>query len=250
MTATEYRWNTSAAAAAYDEAAPTIHPHYVTVQDEILRRLPFASDEPFTIVDMGGGSGRLMARILDRFVAAQGVVVDQSEPFLALAERRLRPFGPQARIVQRRLQNNWAAELPNAPNAIVSTSAIHHLEPEEKRALFGRIFAALAPGGMFINGDEHRPVSDAEFRGLLEKWSKHMFSALDEGRIPESFRATIDQWRSRNIDRFGEPKKSGDDCLETIEAQLAYLRDAGFAPAEATWAEDLWAVVVAEKPQA
>jgi SAM-dependent methyltransferase len=250
MTATEYRWNTSTAAAAYDEAAPTIHPHYVTVQDEILRRLPFASDELFTIVDLGGGSGRLIARILQQFVAAHGIVVDQSEPFLALAERRLRPFGSRARIMQRRVQDDWAAALPNAPNVIVSTSAIHHLDPDEKRALFGRIFAALAPGGKFINGDEYRPASDSQFRVLLENWSKHMFSALDEGRIPESFRATIEQWRGRNIDRFGEPKKSGDDCLETIETQLACLRAAGFASVEATWAEDLWAVVVAQKPAA
>jgi tRNA (cmo5U34)-methyltransferase len=250
MTATEYRWSTSAAAAAYDEAAPNIHPHYVTVQDEIIRRLPFASDEPLTIVDLGGGSGRLMARVLHRFIAAHGIVVDQSEPFLALAERRLQPFGSRARVVRGRLQDDWSAELADAPNVIVSTSAIHHLEPDEKRALFGRIFAALAPGGKFLNGDEYRPASDAEFRGLLENWSQHMFSALDAGRIPESFRATIDQWRGRNIDRFGEPKQSGDDCLETIEAQLVYLRDAGFAPVEATWAKDLWAVVVAEKPAA
>src|SRR5262245_42170365 len=107
MTATEYRWNSSAAAAAYDEAAPTIHPHYVTVQDEMLRRLPFAADETFTIVDLGGGSARLMGRVLHQFVAAHGIVVDQSEPFLALAERRLRPFGSRARIVQQRLQDGW-----------------------------------------------------------------------------------------------------------------------------------------------
>ena len=31
-----YRWNTSAAAEAYDQAAPAIHPFYEAVQDQIL----------------------------------------------------------------------------------------------------------------------------------------------------------------------------------------------------------------------
>ena len=127
--------------------------------------------------------------------------------------------------------------------SIVSTSAIHHLEPAEKQALFARCYAALKPGGVFINGDEYRPTTDAEYRTLLENWSVHMYSALDAGRIPISFRETIDKWHDRNIRRFGEPKKSGDDCLETIGTQLGYLRDAGFAEVETIWADSLWAVI-------
>ena len=110
---------------------------------------------------------------------------------------------------------------------IVSTSAIHHLEPAEKRALYAKCYAALAPGGMFINGDEYRPESDAELRALLDEWSVHMSSAIAEGRIPESFRATLDFWKDRNINRFSEPKKSGDDCHETLATQVGYLKDGG-----------------------
>ncbi len=242
-----YRWNTSAAAEAYDQAAPAIHPYYEAIQDQILDRLPFGPNENFVIVDVGGGSGRLMERILRRFAGARAVVVDQSEPFLAIAERRLRPFGPRATFIQRRLQEDWMSDLPAAPDVIVSTSAIHHLVSTEKRSLFAKCFAALKPGGLFINGDEYRPADDAEYRGLLEKWSMHMFSAMDAGRIPASFRQTLDFWQDRNIRRFGEPKQSGDDCHETIATQLGYLRDAGFAQTETVWTNELWAVVSASK---
>lgn len=245
-----YRWNTSAAAEAYDQAAPAIHPYYEAIQNQILDQLPFGPDEEFLIVDVGGGSGRLMERILHRFAGARGVVVDQSEPFLALAERRLRPFAPRATCIQRRLQDDWSADLPAAPDVIVSTSAIHHLEPAEKRALFERCFASLKPRGLFINGDEYRPSADDDYRALLEKWSLHMGSALDSKRIPDSFRQTLDHWRDRNIRRFGEPKKSGDDCLETLDTQLRYLRDAGFAQTETVWSNELWGVVVAGKASA
>jgi ubiquinone/menaquinone biosynthesis C-methylase UbiE len=105
---TTYRWNTSAAVEAYDAAAPTIHPFYETVQGEVLDQIPFAPGLPFVAVDLGGGSGRLAERFLERFSHAQLTVVDQSEPFLALAERRLKQFGTRGRIIQRRLQDDWA----------------------------------------------------------------------------------------------------------------------------------------------
>src|ERR1700742_1679689 len=131
-----YRWNTSGAAEAYDAAAPVIHPYYEKVQDEILGLLPFEAEEKFELVDIGGGSGRLAERVLEQFAGARVTVVDQSEPFLALAERRLARVAPRATIVQSRLQDDWAAELKTSPNVIVSTSAIHHLEPAEKRAVY------------------------------------------------------------------------------------------------------------------
>jgi len=242
-----YRWNTSAAAEAYDASAPTIHPLYTVVQDHILDGIPFADSEPFSLVDLGGGSGRLAERVLERFAGAQVTVVDQSEPFLALAERKLARFGARAAFVQSRLQDAWEAKLPSKPNVIVSTSAIHHLEPREKRELYARCFAALAPGGVFINGDEYRPADDGEFLALLKEWSRHMTAAIESGRIPESFRATLDHWHQRNIAGFGEPKQSGDDCQETISVQVGYLRDAGFGLIATVWTEKLWGVVLAEK---
>jgi tRNA (cmo5U34)-methyltransferase len=242
-----YRWNTSAAAEAYDAAAPDIHPHYESVQNAILDQLPFAADESIVVVDLGAGSGRLVQRLLVKFSNVRASLVDQSEPFLALAERKLQPFASRTSFIQRRLQDNWAAELTTTPDVIVSTSAIHHLEPQEKQSLFARCFDALRPGGRFINGDEYRPADDVAYRALLEEWSAHMNEAISMGRIPESFRATFDQWYDRNIRRFGESKKSGDDCLETIETQAGYLRAAGFAGVEVAWADKLWAVVLATK---
>lgn len=242
-----YRWNTSDAAEAYDRSAPTIHPFYETVQEQILAQLPFEPQDRFVVVDLGGGSGRLAERVLQRFEGARVTIVDQSEPFLALAERRLQAFASRASIIRRRLQDDWSPELPASPNVIVSTSAIHHLTPTEKHSLFTSCFQSLKPGGLFINGDEYRPPGDKEFFALLEKWSIHMQTALNSGRIPESFRKTVDQWRERNIDRFGEPKSSGDDCLETIDTQIGYLRDIGFSSIETAWAEELWAVLIARK---
>lgn len=243
-----YRWNTSAAAEAYDQAAPAIHPYYQTIQDQILDQLPFETDAALLLVDLGGGSGRFIERLLARFPNAQAVLIDQSEPFLALAQRRLTRFADRALLIKRRLQDDWPADLPARPQAIVSTSAIHHLDPSEKRTLFARCFAALAPGGVFLNGDEFRPESDAAYLAQLTWWAEHMQSAQERGLIPASFQPVFEAWYDRNIRHFSEPKKSGDDCPETVAEQQNSLESSGFVAAEILWKTQLWAVVRAHKP--
>ena len=246
MSTTDYRWNQTQAAADYDAAAPVIHPQYVTVQEEVLAALPFAATAAFRLVDVGGGSGRLVERVLEEFPKATATVMDQSEPFLGVAQQRLARFGSRASFVKQRLQDDWPAVV-GPVDAVVSSSAIHHLEPTEKQQLFAKVFAAIPGGGVFINGDEHRPASDAEYLALLEQWGGHMESAHANGAIPESFGSVIEAWKKRNIAEFGSPRKSGDDCLETSETQVAYLRAAGFNPVGVTWSRDLWAVFVARK---
>jgi SAM-dependent methyltransferase len=243
-----YRWNSTEAVRAYDAAAPTIHPLYDEVQRRVVDALPFATDDEFSLVDLGGGSGRLVERVLARFVNARSVLVDQSEPFLGVAEERLERFGSRAAFVQKRLQDDWAPALPERPQAIVSTSAIHHLEPAEKQQLYATCYRALAPGGVFINGDEFRPVDEADYLAALERWSAHMTAAMADGRIPASFQPTLDHWHQRNIREFGMPHKSGDDCHETAEAQVEYLRACGFQDVHVAWQREMWGILIGRVP--
>ena len=243
----EYRWNTSDFAVGYDASAAAVHPHYVEIQDEIVERLPLAPGSDALVVDLGGGSGRLIERILDRFPLATGLVLDQSEAFLALAERRLARFGPRTGCMQFRLQDDWPSRLPAQPIAIVSTSAIHHLEPAEKQALYQRCGDALAAGGVLLNGDEVRPADDAAYLAELEAWAGHMRRGMADGSVAPIFHPALNTWIERNVARFGQSKKSGDDCHETSQAQLDYLRSAGFATADCPWHKDLWAVLRGQK---
>jgi SAM-dependent methyltransferase len=244
---TTYRWNTNAAAEAFDACAPAIHPFYVAVQDEILRLLGDEGRPPRLVVDLGGGPGRLIERVLETFPSARGVVMDQSPAFLALAERRLARFGERASFIEQRLQDDWRAALPEPPVALVSMSAIHHLEPSEKQALYRKCFETLAPGGVLLNGDEFRPESDAEYLKMLNWWSAHKDVETAAGRIPASFGPVFEAWHERNITRFGEPKQSGDDCLETTATQEQYLRSIGFGDVHIAWSEKLWGVLVGHR---
>jgi tRNA (cmo5U34)-methyltransferase len=244
---TSYRWNASSFAEGYDASAAFIHPYYDELQDAILALLPLSPDSTETVVDLGGGSGRLGEKILARFPQSRVVVIDQSEAFLALAERRMARFGDRGRCVLSRLQEDWSSSLDTSPKALVSMSAIHHLEPTEKQTLYQRCFDVLAPGGVLLNGDEVRPAADADYLALLRRWGDHMQRLMRERQVPESTDTILHQWLARNIDRFGEPRKSGDDCLETVEAQLGYYRQAGFSAADCPWQQELWGILRGNK---
>lgn len=50
---------------------------------------------------------------------------------------------------------------------ICSALSIHHLDPDDKHRLFGRIFSVLAPGGVFVNADQadgETPYFTGEYR--------------------------------------------------------------------------------------
>jgi SAM-dependent methyltransferase len=244
----DYRWNTSAFAEGYDAAAPQIHPYYTAVQNEIIALLvaqagPAETAGDFHVVDLGGGSGRLMEKVLAAIPHATATLIDQSEPFLAIAERRLAPFALRVNFVVSQLQDNWSEKLTQQPTAIISTSAIHHLDPGEKQALYQQVCGTLAPGGQFLNGDEVRPEDEAEYKATMERWADFMRAGIASGVIPAGFHPAALGWIERNVTRFGEPKKSGDDCHETAAAQLGYFRAAGFIVADVAWQQELWSVL-------
>lgn len=238
-----YRWNEAEYAAGYDRAAAIIHPHYLEIQDAILARIARPRDAEFLLVDLGGGSGRLAEKFLVRFPRATAIVVDQSEAFLRIAHERMAPFQGRGTCLVARLQDDWASRLPAAPQVVTSMSAIHHLSPEEKQAVYAQAYGALQPLGILLNGDEIRAVDDAEFRSEVEAWAAHMREIVADGRVDIGIKPMLDKWEERNVTRFGQPRTSGDDWQETIEAQLAYLCDCGFRSVTVPWHKRMWAVL-------
>lgn len=244
----DYRWNFSEFAVAYDQAPETVHPYYLELQAAILKELPLNADSEALLVDMGGGSGRLLERALDQWPKCRGMVLDQSEPFLALAERRLARFGSRAICILARLQDDWRSLLSHSPAAILSMSAIHHLDSTEKQTFYQRCFDILAPGGQLLNGDEVRPEIPDAYLPTLQEWAALWEQSISRGSIPPGIHAALRGWTERNVTRFGEPKQSGDDCHETAESQLQYLRSASFGETQVLWHKKLWALLSAQKP--
>ena len=181
------------------------------------------------ILDLGAGSGLLTVLIHNRFPDARIHLIDFSAPMLENAKRRLGNASfatyEQADYVQ--------AALPKDLDAIVSSLSIHHLDHADKRELFRKIHAALAPGGRFINADQvagPTPDLDERYKAL---WLEQVRQA---GATPEQIEASL--YRQR------------EDRCASVEEQLQWLREAGFKDADCWYKENRMAVMAGTRSAA
>lgn len=194
----------------YDEArrrlVPCFDAFYGTAVELVARTSPAA--EP-RVLDLGAGTGLLSERLLSQVTPASLTLLDGSEAMSARAAERLATYKPQLIVA------DFSAPLPaGSYDAIVSALAIHHLADADKRVLFRRIHDALAPGGVFVNAEQIQGADAAE-QALFEA------THLDAARALGSSEAEIAEAVERmKIDR----------CA-TLDAQVAWLAEAGFARA-------------------
>jgi tRNA (cmo5U34)-methyltransferase len=169
--------------------------------------LPFSRDDAFDVLDLGAGTGLLAGIVCEAYPKARLTLVDISKEMLARARDRFTD-APDVRIVV----SDYGAEPPDGTyDAIVSALSIHHLDDPGKQALFSRLLTALNPGGIFINAEEVLAPTPELDRVYWAEWER---LARATGAPEEEFAAVEERAR------YDKPA--------TLEAQLAWLLEAGF----------------------
>ena len=104
-----------------------------------------------------------------------------AEGYRKLADRLSRKH-PDKKLTLRH-ENYCLADFADGSNvpgsgfdAVVSFESLHHLLPEDKSGLYRRVFRALKPGGVFLNGD-YIACCDEEENMLREAFLKKRSSA-------------------------------------------------------------------------
>jgi tRNA (cmo5U34)-methyltransferase len=211
--------------AAYDEAIRRWIPGYADMIAIAARAV--AEVSPRHVLDLGGGTGALAAAILRHREVGAVELVDVDAEMLDRARARLRPFGGRARFTLRSFHD----PLPPC-DAVAASLALHHVRAlDDKEALFGRIFQALPPGGVFVNADATMPSDEAARAESYAAWAAHMA------------RFGIDEAQARS--HFAEWAE--EDTYFPLEDELAALAAAGFE-ARCVWREEPSTVVVARRP--
>jgi SAM-dependent methyltransferase len=196
--------------------------HYLDRADGFPRRaegesalLEQVPDNAYRVLDLGTGDGRLLALLQRDRAEIVGVGLDFSEVMLDAARKR---FAGDERVEL--VQHDLSGPLPTLGrfDAVISSFAIHHLEHERKRSLYGEVFDLLEPGGVFVNFE-------------------HVASATH--RLHLAFFQAI-----------GEPIEDEDpsDRLADVETQLGWLREIGFTDVDCYWKWLEMALLVGVKP--
>jgi tRNA (cmo5U34)-methyltransferase len=120
-------------------------PHRVEGEGVLLEQVPRNARR---VLDLGTGDGRLLAALQAGRPGLLGVGLDFSDLMLDAARER---FAGEERVTL--IKHDLAEPLPDLGgfDAVVSSFAIHHLQHERKRSLYGEALDLLEPGGVFAN---------------------------------------------------------------------------------------------------
>ena len=187
-------------------------PHRAEGESVLLEQIP---GDARRVLDLGTGDGRLLAMLQAGRPEMHGMGLDFSEVMLAAARKR---FAGDGRVEL--VQHDLTAPLPALGrfDAVISSFAIHHLEHERKRSLYGEVLDLLEPGGVFTNFE-------------------HVASPTH--RLHVAFFAAI-----------GEPIEDEDpsDRLLDVHTQLEWLRALGFDDVDCYWKWREMALLIGVKP--
>jgi tRNA (cmo5U34)-methyltransferase len=102
------------------------------------------------VLDLGTGDGITLALVLSKYPDATGIGLDFGEEMLRHAAAR---FAAESRVELARYDMSKPMPEVGTFDAIVSSFAIHHLDPPRQQALYGEVFERLRPGGVFVNAE-------------------------------------------------------------------------------------------------
>jgi SAM-dependent methyltransferase len=118
------------------------------------------SGETLRFIDLGAGDGPLAGLILEFCPFSTAFLVDFSDPMMERGRKELARFRERCEFVSWDMNiGNWPEDLSGPFDAVVSSSAIHHLANARKNWLFSEVLMRLNPEGVFANYDFHRNPS-------------------------------------------------------------------------------------------
>jgi tRNA (cmo5U34)-methyltransferase len=176
------------------------------------------------VLDLGAGTGLMAANVRAAYPDAELVLSDGAGAMLEQARELL---GEQRTSY---VQADLTEPLPPGPwDAIVSALAIHHVDDDGKRRLFARIREQLRNGGVFVNAEQVAGASA-------------LFDAFNASCHETDARAA----GADDAEWAGAFARMAHDRCASVEAQLSWLRLAGFVDVDCIFKEHRFAVLVAK----
>ncbi len=166
----------------------------------MLARLELKGDE--TVLDAGCGSGRVTRLLLEQLPEGRVIGVDAAPSMIEQARSNLEEFGDR---VELRVQNLVELDLDEEVDAVFSNATFHWINDHD--TLFGRVRAALRPGGRF--------EAQCGGEGNVAEWKRGVEAAMGDERFAAYFRGMTQPWNFASV---------GDTELRLERAELTIGR--------------------------
>jgi trans-aconitate 2-methyltransferase len=151
---------------------------------EVLERLELRGDE--VVLDAGCGSGRVTRHLLERLPEGRVIGVDGAPSMIEEARANLEAFGDR---VDLRVEDLSELELDAEVDAVFSNATFHWIPDHER--LFGRLHAALRPGG--------RMEAQCGGEGNVAEWERAVESVAGDERFAPYFRDLGRTWNFASV---------------------------------------------------
>jgi tRNA (cmo5U34)-methyltransferase len=206
-------WVNTEHALAYLRARESL-PYRADALQVVVELLPPAVER---VLDLGTGDGSTLALVMANSPRAIGIGVDFGAEMLRRARERFEG-DTRVSIDAHDLSEPLPRDLGDF-DLVVSSFAIHHLDPPRQHALYQEIFDRLRPGGRFVNAE-------------------HVASPTKE--LHDEFLAAL-----------GKQPYDDDPSNQLVgtEDHLRWLNGCGFVNVECFWKWRELAVVAGTKPE-
>ncbi|MDR0232731.1 MAG: class I SAM-dependent methyltransferase [Dysgonamonadaceae bacterium] len=209
----------------YDNRRRYLIPCFDDFYKSSISLLKYYRDDFKTIVDLGAGTGLLTKEMYELYPNAHYILIDIANDMLKIAEERLKGLDNFEFM-----EHNYVEDIPvKNCDLICSALSIHHLENDEKEALYKNIYKKLDGSGCFINLDLFLGETET-IENLYNTW---WYDYIVHSGITVEKAA----WeKSRELDKEN-----------TIPETIKLLKNSGFRTVECIYSFMKFGVVIAIK---
>ena len=222
----EVRKAFDAIASQYDAQRKGIIPYFEDFYIAAAQAAEWPGQNP-SILDIGSGTGLLSALLLEKYPLASLTLMDISENMLAIARQR---FSGNDHVIHT-VGDYRYEKIGQSYDIICSALSIHHLDHEEKRKLYARVYSALNPGGVFVNAEQVTGDTSEQPKRYMDYWDDYVHN----GPLPEEERKNALQRRDTL------------DKMEKLSVQLDWLRAIGFSDVDVRYKNRMLTVMRGRK---
>ncbi|KZX16398.1 class I SAM-dependent methyltransferase [Methanobrevibacter curvatus] len=198
----------------YDEEFVKLIPHYQASIEALINTIPFDENKEIKILDLGCGTGVVTKNLKELFPNSTVTCLDLSPKMIEIAKEKLKNY----KGIEFFVGDFLNFEFEEGYDAVLSSLAIHHINDNDKKTLYKRIYNILNKGGIFYNNDR------------VEAPTNHLQKVYHDAFV-NNLRKNYGNEKIEEIDKIADDN----DIPSKLYEQLQWLEEVGFKSIDVVW---------------